>query len=83
MVSALHSGSSGPGFETWPRHCVGVKCAFVSEYSGIRMYSEIYSGYSVPGNTIAGMEIQLFRNIFRLFCSWEHNSRNGNPIIPE
>ena len=62
MVSALHSGSSGPGFETWPWHCVGVKGAFVSEYSGIRMCSEIYSGYSVPGNTIAGMEIQLFRN---------------------
>ena len=25
----------------------------------------------------------IFRNIFRLFCSWEQNSRNGNPGIPE
>ena len=25
----------------------------------------------------------IFRNIFRLFCSWELNSRNGNPGIPE
>ena len=25
----------------------------------------------------------LFWNIFRLFCSWEQNSRNGNPSIPE
>ena len=32
------------------------------EYSGIRIYSGIYSGYSAPGSRIAGMEIQLFRN---------------------
>ena len=25
----------------------------------------------------------IFRNTFRLFCSWEQNSRNGNPGIPE
>jgi len=25
----------------------------------------------------------IFRNIFRVFCSWEQNSRNGNPGIPE
>ena len=25
----------------------------------------------------------IFRIIFRLFCSWEQNSRNGNPGIPE
>ena len=25
----------------------------------------------------------IFWNIFRLFCSWEQNSRNGNPSIPE
>ena len=25
----------------------------------------------------------IFRSIFRLFCSWEQNSRNGNPGIPE
>ena len=25
----------------------------------------------------------IFRNIFRLFCSWEQNSRSGNPGIPE
>ena len=25
----------------------------------------------------------IFRNIFRLFCSWEQNSQNGNPSIPE
>ena len=31
-------------------------------YSGIRMYSGIYSGYSAPGSRIAGMEIQVFRN---------------------
>ena len=32
------------------------KGAFVWEYSGIRMYSGIYSGYSAPGNRIARME---------------------------
>ena len=31
-------------------------------YSGIRIYSGIYSGYSAPGSRMAGMEIQLFRN---------------------
>ena len=25
----------------------------------------------------------IFRSIFRLFCSWEQNSRSGNPGIPE
>ena len=25
----------------------------------------------------------IFRNIFRLFCSWKQNNRNGNPGIPE
>ena len=25
----------------------------------------------------------IFRNIFRLFCSWEQNSSNGNPGIPD
>ena len=38
------------------------KGAFVWEYSGIRIYSGIYSGYSAPGSRIAGMEIQVFRN---------------------
>ena len=33
-----------------------IKGAFVWEYSGI------YSGYSVPGSRIPGMEIQVFRN---------------------
>ena len=31
-------------------------------YSGVRIYSGIYSGYSAPGSRIAGMEIQVFRN---------------------
>ena len=31
-------------------------------YSGIRIYSAIYSDYSAPGNRIAGVEIQVFRN---------------------
>ena len=35
-------------------------------YSGIRIYSGIYSGkysgYSAPGSRIAGMEIQVLRN---------------------
>ena len=31
-------------------------------YSGIRIYSGIYSGYSAPRSRIAGMEIHLFRN---------------------
>jgi len=31
-------------------------------YSGIRIYSEIYSSYSAPGSRIGGMEIQVFRN---------------------
>ena len=31
-------------------------------YSGIRIYSGKYSGFSAPGSRIAGMEIQLFRN---------------------
>ena len=39
-----------------------IKGAFVWEYSGIRIYSGIYSGYSAPGSRIAGMEIQVFRN---------------------
>ena len=30
--------------------------AFVWEYSGIRIYSGIYSGYSAPGSRIARME---------------------------
>ena len=38
------------------------KGAFVWEYSGIRIYSGIYSGYSAPGSRIAGMKIQVFRN---------------------
>ena len=38
------------------------KGAFVWEYSGIRIYSGMYSGYSAPGSSIAGMEIQVFRN---------------------
>ena len=41
---------------------VDIKGAFVWEYSGIRIYSGIYSGYSAPGSRIAGMEIQVFRN---------------------
>ena len=32
------------------------KGAFVWEYSGIRMYSGIYSCYSAPGSRIARME---------------------------
>ena len=32
------------------------KGAFVWEYSGIKMYSGIYSGYSAPGSRIARME---------------------------
>ena len=35
------------------------KGAFVWEYSGIRIYSGIYSGYSAPGSR---MEIQVFQN---------------------
>ena len=31
-------------------------------YSGIRMDSGIYFGYSAPGSRIVGMEIQVFRN---------------------
>ena len=31
-------------------------------YSGIRISSGIYSGYSAPGSRIAGMEIRVFRN---------------------
>ena len=31
-------------------------------YSGIGIYSGIYSGYSALGCRIAGMEIQVFRN---------------------
>ena len=41
---------------------VSVGIQFVWEYSGIRIYSGIYSGYSSPGSRIAGMEIQVFRN---------------------
>ena len=33
-----------------------IKDAFVWEYSGIRMYSGIYSGYSAPWSRIARME---------------------------
>ena len=36
-----------------PRFITG---AFVWEYSGIRMYSRIYFGYSAPGSRIARME---------------------------
>ena len=38
-----------------------IKGAFVWEYSGIRMYSGIYSGYSVPGSRIARMESRYSR----------------------
>jgi len=31
-------------------------------YSGIRIYSRIYSSYSAPGSRIGGIEIQVFRN---------------------
>jgi len=31
-------------------------------YSGIRIYSGIFSSYSAPGSRIGGMEIQVFRN---------------------
>ena len=31
-------------------------------YSGIRIYSGIYSSYSAPGSRIGGMEIQVIRN---------------------
>ena len=50
------SGNSKPYFR------LPIKGAFVWEYSGIRIYSGIYSGYSAPGSKIAGMEIQVFRN---------------------
>ena len=36
--------------------CGKTKGAFVWEYSGIRMYSGIYSGYSAPVSRIARME---------------------------
>ena len=38
------------------------KGTFVWEYSGIRIYSGIYSGFSAPGSRKARMEIQVFRN---------------------
>ena len=31
-------------------------------YSGIRIYSGVYYGYSAPGSRIDGMELQVFRN---------------------
>ena len=31
-------------------------------YSGIRIYSGIYSGYSAPGSRIAGMKMRVLRN---------------------
>ena len=55
---------------TWP-----IKGAFVWEYSGIRIYSGIYSGYSAPGSRIAGMEIQVFRNR-------KSNQTNASGLIP-
>ena len=51
----VNSLSSLPAF-------IETKGAFVWEYSGIRIYSGIYSGYSAPRSRIAGMEIQVFRN---------------------
>ena len=38
------------------------KGAFVLGYSGIKIHSGIYSGYSAPGSRIAGRETQVFRN---------------------
>ena len=38
------------------------KGAFVLGYSGIKIHSRIYSGYSAPGSRIAGRETQVFRN---------------------
>ena len=42
----------------WPARLRGrqFQGAFLWEYSGIRMYSGIYYGYSAPGSTIARME---------------------------
>ena len=47
-------------------------------YSGIRIYSGIYSSYSAPGSRIGGIRIQVFRNenssqtnaLFQLFLFW-------------
>jgi len=49
---------------TWQSILGGVRLG----YSGIRIYSGIYSSYSAPGSRIGGMEIQVFRN--------ENNSQN-------
>ena len=51
LVSLVSSESEAI---TLGRVCLG--------YSGIRIYSGIYSGYSAPGSRIARMEIQVFRN---------------------
>ena len=42
--------------QAWLEYNLLSKGAFVWEYSGIRMYSGIYSGYSAPGSRIARME---------------------------
>ena len=49
------------------------KGAFVWEYSGIRIYSGIYSGYSAPGSR---MEIQVFQN--RKSCQMNANLHYSN-----
>ena len=53
-------------------------------YSGIRIYSGIYSGYSAPGSRTAGMEIQIFRNEnssqTNAYC--HHSSYSYSGLIP-
>ena len=57
IITLLYKDNSKPS--EYNDHTQG---AFFWEYSGIRIYSGIYSGYSAPGSRIAGMEIQVFRN---------------------
>ena len=47
-------------------------------YSGVRIYSGIYSDYSAPGNRIAGMEIQVFRNGMEIQVFRNENSSQTN-----
>ena len=53
-------------------------------YSGIRIYSGIYFGYSAPGSRIAGMEIQVLRNEnssqTNAYSRYSHYSYSG--LIP-
>ena len=72
-----------------PKRCVTtgprpVKCCDFSKRSSIEYFELSLASFELRALSFKIFRNKnIFRNIFRLFCSWEQYSRNGNPGIPE